>query len=134
MTFKKILYYWDFNLYSRFLIFAFCICYQFCTIKNSIFSTQFYLWVWLLACLLSSPFNSPFSSPGRVYLFHPPSLLYTTPWISACCGLWRILRELITGWICLYPSDSPFSPPGHLCPSSLLCVTPWTSLRGPDWG
>ena len=31
----------------------------------------------------------------------------------------------------------PFYPPGHLCllpPSSLLCITPWTSLSGPDCG
>ena len=69
---------------------------------------------------LSPP--SPFSSlPNSVNLF-------------VCSGLWRTLGELITGWICLFPSDSPFSPPGHLCPSSLLCVTPWTSLRGPDCG
>ena len=31
----------------------------------------------------------------------------------------------------------PFYPPGHLCllpPSSLLCITLWTSLVGPDCG
>ena len=63
----------------------------------------------------------------------PPSLLYPTLWISVCCRRWRTLRELITGWICLSPFDSPFYSPGHLCllsPSSLLCITPWTSLSG----
>ena len=50
---------------------------------------------------------------------------------------WRTLRELITDWSCLSPFDSPLYPPGHLCllpPSSLLCITPWTSLSGPDCG
>ena len=54
-----------------------------------------------------------------------------------CSRWWRTLRELITGWICLSPFDSPLYPPGHLCllpPSSLLCVSPWTSLRDPDCG
>ena len=67
-----------------------------------------------------------------------PSLLYTTLWfLFVCSRLWRTLREQITGWICFSPFDSPFYPPGHLCllpPSSLLCVTPWTSLRDPDCG
>ena len=59
--------------------------------------------------------TSAFSSlPNSVNLF-------------VCSGLWRTLRELITGWTCLSPFESLFSPPGHLCllpPSSLLCVTP----------
>ena len=43
---------------------------------------------------LSPPF--PFSSlPNSVNLF-------------VCSRLWRTLRELITGWICLSPFDSPF--------------------------
>ena len=72
---------------------------------------------------LSPP--SPFSSlPNSVNLF-------------VCSGQWRTLRELITSWICLSPFHSPLYPPGHLCllpPSSLLCITPWTSLSGPDCG
>ena len=72
---------------------------------------------------LSSP--SPFSSvPNSVNLF-------------VCSRRWRTLRELITGWICLSPFDSPLYPPGHLCllpPSSLLCITLWTSLSSPDCG
>ena len=67
----------------------------------------------------------PFSSlPSSVNLF-----VYSR--------LWRTFRELITGWICLSPFDSPFYPPGHLCflpPSFLLCVNLWTSLRDPDCG
>ena len=58
--------------------------------------------------------TSPFSSlPNYVNL-------------SVCSGLWGTLRELITGWICLSPFESLFSPPGYLRllpPSSLLCVT-----------
>ena len=67
----------------------------------------------------------------------PPSPSPNSLNLCVCSGLWRTLRELITGWICLSPFDSPFYPPGHLCllpPSSLLCVTLWTSLRGPDCG
>ena len=111
-------------------------CYQFCTFKNPIFSTHFYLECdYWLNC--SHPFglsffstrsplspSSPFSLPNSVNLF-------------VCPGLWRTLRELITGWICLSPFDSSFYPPGHLCllpPSSLLCITTWTSLSGPDCG
>ena len=76
------------NLYSRFLIFAFWYLLQFCTFKNPIFSTHFYLGVWLLVWLLS-PLLTPFSLPGHLYLLPPPSLLYLTLWISLCilgCG------------------------------------------------
>ena len=70
--FSLILYFWKSNLYSRFLIFAFWYFYQFCTFKNPIFSTHFYLGVRLLAWLLSPPLDSPFSPPGRLYLLPPP--------------------------------------------------------------
>ena len=50
--------------------------------------------------------------------------------------LWRTLWELITGWICLSPFDCLFPCPGHLylLLDSLLWVTAWASLRGPDCG
>ena len=138
LFFSLILYFWKSNLYFRFLIFAFWyFLNQFCTFKNPIFSTHFYLGARLLTWLLSPALDSPFSPPGCLYLLPPPSLLYPTLWISVCSGCWRTLRELITGWICLSPFDSPLYPPGHLCllpPSSLLCITPWTSPNGPDCG
>jgi len=105
--------------------------------KNPIFSTHFYLGVRLLAWLLSPPLDSPFSPPCRL---SPPSLFSSLPSsvnLFVCSGWWRTLRELVTGWIHLSPFDSPLYPPGHLCllpPSSLLCVTPWISLTGPDSG
>ena len=72
------------------------------------------LWTLLFLHQVTSISSSSFSSlPNSVTLF-------------VCSGLWRTLRELITGWICLSPFDSPFYPPGHLCllpPSSLLCIT-----------
>ena len=71
------------------------------------------------------------------YLPSPFSSLPNSVNLSVCSRLWRTLWEQITGWICLSPFDSPFYPAGHLCllpPSSLLCVTPWTSLRDPDCG
>ena len=135
--FSLILYFWKSNLYSRCLIFAFCICYKFCTFKNPIFSIHFNFGARLLAWLLYPPLDSPFSPPGRLCLLLPSSLLCSTLWISVCSRQWRTLRELITGWICLLPFHSPLYPPGHLCllpPSSLLCVTLWTSLSGPDCG
>ena len=105
--FSLILYFWKSNLYSRFLIFIFCICYQFCTFKNPIFSTHFYLRARLLAWPLSPPLDSPFSPPGCLCLLPPPSLLYPTLWISVCSRRWRTLRELLTGWICLSPFHFP---------------------------
>ena len=70
----------------------------------------------------------------------PPSCFSSLPnpvKLCLCSGLWRTLRELITGWICLSPFDSPLYPPGQLyliIPSSLLYVNPWASLRIPDCG
>ena len=75
--------------------------------------------------------RSPVSPPSPFSSLSNPVNLFV------CSGLWRTLRELITSWICLSPFDSLFYPPGHLCllpPSSLLCVTLWTSLRDPDCG
>ena len=99
----------------------FGICYQFCTFKNPVFSTHFYLGVRILAWLLSPALDSPFLPPGRLCLLPNPSLLYPTLWISVCSRWWRTLRELITGWICLPPFHSPllsFWPP--LLPSSFF--------------
>ena len=138
LFFSLILYFWESNLYSRLLIFAFGICYQFCTFKNPIFSTHFYLGARLLAGLLSSHLGLSFFSTRSP--LSPPSLFSSLPKsvnLFVCSGQWRTLRKLITGWICLSPFDSPLYPPGHLCllpPSSLLCVTPWTSLSSPDCG
>ena len=131
-----ILYFWESNLYSRFLILLFGIFYQFCTFKNPIFITHFYLGVWLLAWLLSPPFDSLFSPPGRLYLLPPASLLYPTLWILLCvpgCG------EHLGNWLLAGSLSLLLIPPFLLLVTSvsflpLLCVTPWTSLRGPDCG
>ena len=132
-------YFWESNHYSSFLIFVFWYLLSNFVPLRTQSSVPIFTWEcdhWLDCSLhlldllflhkvtsISSPL--PFSSlPNSVNLF-------------VCSGLWRTLRELISGWICLSPFDSPFSPPGHLCllpPSSLLCVTPWTFLRGPDCG
>ena len=43
---------------------------------------------------------------------------------------------LLAGYVSLLLTP-PFYPSGHLCllpPSSLLCITPWTSLSGPNCG
>ena len=116
----------------------FGICYQFCTFKNPIFTTHFYLEARLLAWPLSPALDSPFSPPGRLYLLPPPSLLYPTLWISLCVldGGGHLGNWLLAGSVFLL-MIAPFIPPGHLCflpPSSLLCVNLWTSLRDPDCG
>ena len=84
------------------------------------------LWMLLFLHQVASISSLPlFSSlPNSVNLF-------------VCSGRWRTLRELITGWICLSPFDSPLYPPSHFCllpPSSLVCITPWTSLSSPVCG
>ena len=90
---------------------------------------------WLDCSLpIGLPFFStrpPLSPPS------PFSSLSNSVNLFVCSRWWRTLRELITGWICLSSFDSPLYPPGHLCllpPSSLLCITPRTSLSGPDCG
>ena len=57
-----ILYFWDLNIYYRFLFFVFFLLfyYQFCTFKNLIFSIHFHLGIWLLAWLLSHLLTLPF--------------------------------------------------------------------------
>ena len=85
-----------------------------------------------------SPFGIPFYSTKLPLC--PPSPFSSLPNsvnLFVCSRWWRTLREFITGWICLSPFDSLLYPPGHLCllpPSSLLCITLWTSLSGPDCG
>ena len=59
----------------------FVFCYQFCTFTNPIFSTYFYLGVWLLAWLLCPLFDLSFSPPGQLYLLPPSFLLCPTLWI-----------------------------------------------------
>ena len=49
--------------------------------------------------------RSPLSPP------YPFSSLPKSVNLFVCSGLLRTLRELITGWICLSPFDSPLYPP-----------------------
>ena len=129
------MYFWESNLYFWFLIFAFWCC-QFCTFKNPLFSTHFYLGVWLRTLLSSLASDSPYSPPGHLYFLPPLSLLYSTLWISVCVpdsgehlGNW-----LLTGLVSLL-----LIPPFILLATSvsflpLLCITLWTSLSSPDHG
>ena len=94
---------------------------NFVPLRTQSWINHFYLGARLLAWLLSPTLDSTFSPPGRLCLLPTPSLLYPTLWISVCSRRWRTLRELITGWICLSPFDSPLLsswPP--LSPSSLF--------------
>ena len=101
-------------------VLVYCIGYQFCTFKNPIFSTHFYLGARLLAGLLSPSLDSPFSPSGSLYLLPSPSLLYPTLWVSLCVpgcgehlGNWLLagsvsllfIPPLLSSW----PPLSPFS-------------------------
>ena len=135
--FSLILYFLKSNLYSRFLIFAFWFCSQFCTFKNPNFTSQFYLRARLLAWPLSPPLDSPFSPSAGLCLFPPPSLLYPILWISVWSRRWRTLKELVTGWICLSSFHFPLlSSWPLLSPSSLffslynsMNISVWSRLR-----
>ena len=136
MTLKKILYFWESNLYSRFLSFAFCYLLSILYNWESNLQYPFLLGSVITGLIALSPFWLSFFSTGSPLSPHSPfSSLPNSMNLFVCSGQWRTLRELITGWICLSPFDSPLYPPGHLClppPSSLLSVTPWTSLSGAD--
>ena len=133
-----ILYCWESNLYSRFLSFAFCYLLSILYNWESNLQYPFLLGSVITGLIALSPFWPSFSSTRSP--LSPPSPFSSLPNslnLFVCSRLWRTLRELITGWISLSPFDSPFSPPAHLCllpPSSLLYVTPWTSLRDADCG
>ena len=132
------LYFWESNLYSRFLIFAFWYLSSILYLEEPNFQYHFLLGSEITGLIALFPFwpsncstRSPLSPPS------PFSSLPNSENLFVCSRLWKTFRELITGWICLSPFDSHFYPPGHIClllPFSLLCVTPSTSLRGPDCG
>ena len=102
--------------------------------KHPIFSTYFYLGVWLLAWLPSPPFDSPFSSPGHIYILPPPSLLRPTLWTSLGipgCG------ENLGNWILARSVSTLLIPPLLLVTSisllpllffMLFCKPLWVSL------
>ena len=101
-------------------------------------SVPIFTWVWDHWPDCSLPlWTTFFSTRSTLSPPSPFSCLPNSVNLFVCSRPWRTLRELITGWICLSPFDSPLYSPGHLCllpSSSLLCVTPWTSLSGPDCG
>ena len=71
----------------------FGICYQFCTFKNLIFTTHFYLRVKSLAWLLSPALDSPFFSTRSP--LSPPSPFSSLPNSVnhfVCSKEWRILQ------------------------------------------
>ena len=54
-----------------------------------------------------SSFGLSFFSTRCLCLLPPPSLLYSTLWISVCSRRWRTPKELVTGRICLSPFHFP---------------------------
>ena len=130
-----ILYFYESNLYSRFLIFVLHIWYQFWTFKNPIFSTHFYSGV----CWLLSPTFDSLVFYLRTPLFPPFPFSSQSNSVNLCGCLGygdhsgnRQLRRFLS--LLLTP---PFSPPTHLYlppPSPILHLTLWTSLGVPHGG
>jgi len=82
-------------------------------------------------------FNSFFFFPlWFIYFYHS---IFSTQLSESLCipdGGGHLGNWLLAGSVFLL-FIPPFYPPGHLCllpPSSLHCITPWTSLSGPDCG
>ena len=86
---------------------------------------------------VSPPLDSPFSH--QVASVSSLPLLFFTQLCESLCvpdGGEYLGNWLLAGSVSLLLIP-PFYHPGHLClfpPSSLLCITPWTSLSGPDSG
>ena len=125
------------NLYCRLLVFAFWLfVINFVRLRTQS-SLPISTWEFdhCLDCalpLLTLLFLHQVASISSLTLFFPTHSVN----LFVYSRLWRTLWELITGWICLSPFDCLFSCPGHLCLllPSLLWVTAWASLRGPDCG
>ena len=112
-----ILYFWESNLYCRFLIFAFWYLLSIFYLEESNFQYPFLLRGVIIGLIALPPFDSTFSSPGHPYLLPPPSLLYLTLWISlgvlGCrkhLGNWLLARLVSLLWLPLFSSWSPLSP------------------------
>ena len=92
-----ILYFWESNIYSGFLIFAFLIfVINFVPLRTQS-SVPIFTWEWdyWLDCSLplwTLLFLHQVASISSLPLLFPIQL-----WISVCSGWWRTLRELITG-------------------------------------
>ena len=124
-----ILYFWESNVYPRFLILLFSICYQFCTFKNLIFCIHFHLGMWLLAWLLSPVLTLPFLP--QVTSISSLPLLFST---KLCESLWVFqpvestygidywLDSSLPFWLPLFSSWSPVS-------LSTLLSSPCNSLN-----
>ena len=72
------LYFWESNLYSRFLIFVFWYLLSILYLYESNIQYPFSLRDVITGLIALSPFDSPFSPPGHLYLPPPSSLLYVT--------------------------------------------------------
>ena len=129
-----ILCFWESNLYSRFLLFAF---WYMLSILRTQSSVPIFTWEWDNRLDCSLPLLTLF--PHQVTSISSLSLLFSTQLceslsvFQAVENTWGTdywLDLSLSFWFCLLSSWPPLSPP----PSSLLCVTPWISLRGPNCG
>ena len=136
MIFFYILYFWESNLYSRFLIFAFWYLLSILYLYESNLQYPFLLRSVITGLIALFPFDSPFSPPGHLYLLPPSSLLYPTLWISlgslGCgehLGNWsqaRLVSLLLTPPPLLLATSISFWSP--LSPSSLFSSL-WNSVN-----
>ena len=136
--FSLILYFWNSNLYSRFLIFAFWYLLSILYLQKIQSSVPIFTWEWdyWLDCSLllwTLLFLHQVASVSSL------PLLFSTQLCDSLCvpdggehlGNWLLAGSVSLLFIHL------FYPSGHLCllpPSPLLYITPWTSLSGPDCG
>ena len=132
-----ILYFWESELYSRFLVFAFWYLLSILYLWESNLQYPISLRGVITGLIALSPFDSPFSPPGHLCLLHPLSLLYLTLWTSLDvlgCGeplgnwlLARLVSHLLMPPLLLVTSILP-------PPPSLFYVSLWVSLGVPDCG
>ena len=124
--------------YSRFLIFAFWYLLSILYLQKIQSSVPIFTWEWDYWLDCSLPLWT------LLFLHQVASissllLLFSTQLCESLCvpdggehlGNWLLA---VSASLLLIPL---FYPPGHLCllpPSSLLCITLWTSLSGPDCG
>ena len=136
--FSLILYFWKSNLYSRFLNFAFWYLSAVLYLQKPNLQYPFFTWEWAywLDCSL---FLWTLLFLHQVASVSSLPFLFSAQLYESLCDLdsgEHLGNWLLAGSVTLF-FNPPFYPPGHLCllpPSSLFCITPWTSLSGPDGG
>ena len=133
--FSLTLYFWNSKLYSRFLIFAFRYLLPILYLQEPNFQYPFFTWEWdyWLDCSLPLWTLLFLQQVACVSSLTPLYFIQLCEFLCVPDGGEHLGNWLLAGSVSLL-FIPPFYPPGHLCllpPSSLLCITPWTSLSSP---